>query len=177
MFSLLLPLRAIAFQLLFLLVVISIESLVIEKNLSLPRKISVEYATSINLIAAVSGWVIFFYCSPHFPPESQKMLIDFILFNHWSNSTYLLLFACGFFTFFITLTIKIAGFEVIEVLIQTREEEKKRRTLNDPRNFYKSSIPNFETTVVAIALLRAQSYSHMVISIILIAQLLHTQQQ
>ena len=174
MFSLLLPLRAIVFQLLFLLVTISLESFVIEKHLDVPRKTSVDYAASINLIATVSGWLIFFYFEPHLPPVPQTVLMKFILFNEWSESTLILLFAFGFFTFFITLIIKIAGFELLEILAQTTAEEQQRRTLNDPKNFYKSSIKNFETTVVAVTLLRAHSYSHVVISLVLIAQLLQT---
>lgn len=172
MFSLVLPLRAIAFHLLFLLVAIAIESFVIEKQLGLPRKISVDYATSINLIATVSGWIFFFYCEPYLPPVPHSVLIDYVLFNKWSNPTSILLFVLGFSTFFIALPLKIAGFEILELVIQTREEEKKRRTLNDPTNFYKSNIKNFETTVVAVTLLRAQFYNYIVILAILIVQLL-----
>lgn len=48
-----LPLRAVMFQILFLLVAIAVESFIFKKKLHLSGRTSIEYATSINLFSTI----------------------------------------------------------------------------------------------------------------------------
>lgn len=79
-----LPLRAVMFQILFLLVAIAVESFIFKKNLHLSGRNSIEYATSINLFSTIIGWLIFFFFVPLLPINLQGQLINFILFNDFA---------------------------------------------------------------------------------------------
>ncbi|NJR39502.1 MAG: hypothetical protein HC781_12655 [Leptolyngbyaceae cyanobacterium CSU_1_4] len=54
------PLRAIAFQIVFLLMAIAIEATVLHKQLNIPPKQSIQFAASINLLTTVAGWLVTF---------------------------------------------------------------------------------------------------------------------
>ncbi len=83
-----LPLRAVAFQSLFLLVAIAIEAyvfrhLLTSKQKPLGLKTSIKYAITLNLLAAVIGWVTFFLAQPFLPPVLKIQLISFIFFDQF----------------------------------------------------------------------------------------------
>ena len=60
-----LPLRAIISESLILLVIIAMESWFFQLRLNLTPKVSVEYATVMNLISTCIGWVFFYlWCKP-----------------------------------------------------------------------------------------------------------------
>jgi hypothetical protein len=79
-----LPLRAIAFQSLFLLLAISIEALVLFRFLlDLDYKTSVRYATTLNLFSTVVGWLIFFSIQSFLPEYLRVQLISYFFFEHF----------------------------------------------------------------------------------------------
>lgn len=83
-----LPLRAVAFQSLFLLVAIAIEAyvfrhLLTSKDKPFGLKTSIQYAITLNLLAAVIGWVAFFLAQPFLPPVLRIQLISFIFFDQF----------------------------------------------------------------------------------------------
>ncbi|MGC9505151.1 filament integrity protein FraC [Baaleninema sp.] len=75
-----LPLRAIACQILFIFLTIAIESTVIHRQLKITKRTSTYYAVSINLICVVIGWVIFFYIFQNLNPANlfKVQTISFI---------------------------------------------------------------------------------------------------
>ena len=56
MFETVYPLRAVAFQLLFFLIAIAIESLILRRRRNIDRQTSLEYAAFMNLLTIVLGW-------------------------------------------------------------------------------------------------------------------------
>jgi hypothetical protein len=79
-----LPLRAIAFQSLFLLLAISIEALVLFRFLSsLDYKTSVRYSTTINLFSTIVGWLVFFGVQAFLPEYLRVQLISYFFFEHF----------------------------------------------------------------------------------------------
>ncbi len=87
-FSLVLPLRAIIFQMLFLSLAIAIEALVFQKQWKLSRKASIEYSLGLNLFSTCLGWLLFFAFQPFLPPNLKKQIITFVFFNNIvENST------------------------------------------------------------------------------------------
>lgn len=80
----LLPIQTILFQLLFLLVAIALEAVALHRYLEISRKTSIDYATAINLLSTVIGWLIFFYLQPYLPNFFKEPLISYILFNSFS---------------------------------------------------------------------------------------------
>lgn len=79
-----LPLRAIAFQSLFLLLAISIEAVVLFKLLpDLDYKTSAKYSTSINLFSTVVGWLVFFSVQVFLPETLRIQLISYFFFERF----------------------------------------------------------------------------------------------
>jgi hypothetical protein len=124
MFSVL-PLRAIAFQCLFLLLAIAIEAAVLREVLKLPYRKSVEYAASINLLSTVVGWLIFFSFEPLFPADLKLQLINCIFFDQWSSRIAPWIILAGFATFFISFLVKLSGLDLLRLLLQDKKEEKE----------------------------------------------------
>ena len=56
-----LPLGAILFNFLFLLIAIPIEAYVFNRRLNFDKKTSIFYAISMNLFSSALGWTIFFF--------------------------------------------------------------------------------------------------------------------
>lgn len=82
MFSFVLPLRAILFQMLFLSLAIAIEALVFQKQWKLSRKASIEYSLGLNLFSTGLGWLVFFAVQPFLSPNLKKQIITFVFFNN-----------------------------------------------------------------------------------------------
>ncbi|MBC6479797.1 MAG: hypothetical protein GDA56_20445 [Hormoscilla sp. GM7CHS1pb] len=169
-----LPLRAIVFQLLLTLVAIAIESFILHRRLKLSRKTSLEYAVSLNLLTLFAGWYLFFVFFGTFPSEMKSSLMQFILFNQYYKDILLLLFVfvAVSLTFLITLAIKIKGWEILEYL---RNEVLFEYESESKENFIKK--PNFfnPASVRGMTIMQAHSFSYSAISLLLVINLLLTQ--
>jgi hypothetical protein len=113
-----LPLRAIAFQILFLLVAIAIEAGILRQRLLLGFRPSVQYATSVNLAAVVAGWIAFLVIEPLSSPPIKAQIISYVMFNRllingWNAEVGGVIFAIGLTAFFATFFIKAKGLEII----------------------------------------------------------------
>lgn len=115
-----LPLRAIMFQILFLLTAIAVEAFVLEQKMSFTRRVSIEYAASLNLVSTVLGWLIFFIIQPLLPLNLQLQLISFILFGHFAPqlgfSLIRIFFDLGLFSLLIFLLVISIEFMALEFL-------------------------------------------------------------
>ncbi|MEL6815085.1 MAG: filament integrity protein FraC [Cyanobacteria bacterium J06598_3] len=112
-----LPLRAIAFQVLFLLVAVTIESWLFRRKLGIAYDKSVKYAILVNLAAVVAGWVAFLAFEPLAPADIKAQIISYVLFNRmllrgWTTETGGILFVMGLIAFFVTYFIKAKGLEL-----------------------------------------------------------------
>ena len=113
-----LPLRMVAFQLLFLLVAIAIESAILRQRLRFGFKTSVQYTLAINLAAIVVGWFAFLVIEPLSPIEIKSQVISYILFdrlsvNGWSAQIGATICIIGLAAFLITFLVKLKGLELI----------------------------------------------------------------
>jgi hypothetical protein len=103
-----LPLRAIVFQCLLLLVAIALEAQVLRKQLQLGYQPSIRYAASLNLLTVVLGWMAFFSVESLLPDDLRTQLISYVLFGNFyvnglSGSLGIFIVVAGLVTFFITL--------------------------------------------------------------------------
>ena len=113
-----LPLKAIVFQVLFLMVAVTIEAGILRQRLRLGFKTSVQYATVANLAAIVAGWITFLVLEPLSPPEIKTQIISYILFdrlliNGWTTEIGASLFVAGLIAFFATFYIKLEGIKLL----------------------------------------------------------------
>jgi hypothetical protein len=132
MFPSVLPLRAIAYQILFLLIAIAIEAWVLRRLLKTAPRQSIQYATTVNLLCTIVGWLAFFlfYAFTSALPSGATTrfdvnLIDFIFFDRWSSETATSLIFISFVMFFASFAIKQGGLSGLRWLLQTEPKSKK----------------------------------------------------
>ena len=128
------PLPMVLFQTLFLLVAIIVEAMVLRQNLRWSRRISLERAATMNLLAVTVGWILFFFIEPILPPGLQEQVISFIFFdrffaNEWSSSLAILLVAVGIVAFFLTFFIKLEGLTLLLRLLKPPDFQTRAQIL------------------------------------------------
>ena len=132
-----LPLRAIAFQTLFLLVAIALEAAVLRQKLRFGFQPSIRYAASINLLATSLGWIVFWMFEIFAPDDLKTQVISYILFGHfspietnfWLDNMGLWTVLAGLIIFFVAFWIKLKG---LEALLWILEVPSSRERSADP---------------------------------------------
>ncbi|MGI0488312.1 filament integrity protein FraC [Pantanalinema rosaneae CENA516] len=122
MFDSILPLRAIIFQMLFLLVTIALEGLVFFKNLNLDYKTSMRYAAVLNLFSTFLGWLFFFQINQFLPEDVQRQFISYIFFdrffpNPWFAAVTPIIILTSLGIFIGTFLVELNGLELLEYLL------------------------------------------------------------
>ena len=115
-----LPLRAVLFQLLFLVTAIALESMVLRNRLGLDRKISIQFAATTNLLSTVIGWMLFFVIEPLLSPELHSQLISYIFFDLTTNPP--LLIGLAFVSFIATFLVKLEAITWLELLLGMKKD-------------------------------------------------------
>ncbi|WP_017297009.1 filament integrity protein FraC [Nodosilinea nodulosa] len=108
------PLRAVAFQSLLLMVAIVLEAMVLRQRLRLGYRISMQYAATVNLLATSLGWVAFLAIEAVLPPDLRNQIISYVLFNRfyensWRDVLPVVVVVTAIAAFFITYWIKLQG--------------------------------------------------------------------
>ena len=81
------PLRAIVFQSLLLMVAIVLEAMVLRQQLRLGYRPSMQYAATLNLLATSLGWMAFLAIEAMLPLSLRSQIISYVLFNRfYANS-------------------------------------------------------------------------------------------
>ncbi|ASC73497.1 hypothetical protein XM38_044640 [Halomicronema hongdechloris C2206] len=111
-----LPLRAIAFQCVCLLVAIALEGAVLRQHLRLGYQTSVQYAATVNLFATSLGWLTFLGLEPLAAAPLQRQIISYVLFdqfyaNSMASQLIWMLLAVGILCFFATFFVKLQALE------------------------------------------------------------------
>jgi hypothetical protein len=104
-----LPVRAVAFQILFLVVAIAIEAMILRSRLYLTRKQSMQYAVVVNLLTTISGWMVFFIIEPWLPETWRSYIMGYVFFGVKSIPPTLIM--AGFGMFIITFWLKVQGLD------------------------------------------------------------------
>jgi hypothetical protein len=169
------PLRAIAFQIVFLLMAIAIEATILHKRLNISPKQSVQFAASLNLSTTVLGWLgIFFLLSTSLvlptplTRELKMALMNFIFFDQRSKgSTELLIMIC-FVTFFVSLGVKWLGLVGLDWLMkkdlpETPPVVTETRVFISPQRKLREFRPRFDAIFVA----NAWSYSAILVALLI----------
>lgn len=117
-----LPLRAIAFQSMLLLVAIALEAIVLRQRLRLGFQPSVQYAASLNLFATSLGWIFFLLLEPLAPPPLQTQIISYVLFDRFYpnplfDSRGVFIIVAGMGVFFLTFLVKVKALEWLTRLL------------------------------------------------------------
>ena len=111
-----LPLRAIVFQVLLMLVAIALEAGILRQRLRLKFQDSIRYAATLNLFATGIGWIFFLGLEPLAPPPLRTQIMSYILFGRFYRNELLgtltpIIIALGLGAFFATFGLKLKGLE------------------------------------------------------------------
>ncbi|NEQ67101.1 MAG: hypothetical protein F6K21_16660 [Symploca sp. SIO2D2] len=171
-----LPLETIVFQTLLLLVAIALEARVFYHRLNLGRQISIKYAASINLLAAIISWLLFFLVQNWIPQELETEVINFIFFDRIAASQTqqitMLTVSIGVAIFFITFFIKLKGLDFLQALLKEmstteesdEDEEAPTTQLQALANrFNQVAVERNPNQATAVLLANAHSYSGIVL--------------
>lgn len=160
-----LPLRAIISESLILLVIIAMESWFFQLRLNLIPKVSVEYATVMNLIYTCIGWVFFIYgvsLLPNISNTWEKQIVAYILFSKIPAITPLFILLIFLF-FLISIIIKLVCFNLCESL-WNKESKTHSTGIKISQALRELRTPKFMVITVA------HTCSHLVIWLILFWQ-------
>ncbi|MBW4695671.1 MAG: hypothetical protein KME27_28305 [Lyngbya sp. HA4199-MV5] len=178
MFFEVLPLRAVVFQTLFLLIAIALEAPIFHRTLELDYKASMQSTISVNLLSTFIGWICFFLGQPFLPIEWQVQLISFIFFEQFHADSLLLnvapvLVVLTLGMFLGTFLIKLQGLALLDRLLE-RKQEPTGAIAEKPIRFRskQTQLIRFRSNSRIYAVLVANAASFSVILLLLFLRLL-----
>lgn len=169
-----LPLGAILFNFVFLLVAIPLEAYVFNKRLNFDKKTSIFYAISVNHFSSALGWTIFFLLEPVLPIYLKSELINYVFFNTFkSSNTQSVLILTTVIIFFTTVIMKffllqIFVFFLKEDVFKKKEEVAVTQQKPQRRRWRVPSKVRFQSTNLVTTTLIANALSYSAITLILL---------
>ncbi len=163
-----LPLKAILFQLLFVVLAIAIEAIVLQRYLGIGRKTSIQYTATANLLSTVVGWFIFFVAAPLLPPDWQLQLVNFVFFDLTNNTP--ILVGLAFLTFLGTFVVKLQSLQWLDLILENKkpdEAEAKDVAKFRGRSGQRQAFANVPSRALAVLWANAASFSAIALIIAL----------
>jgi hypothetical protein len=173
-----LPLRAIAFQFMFLLIAIAIEGYVLYRLLSIKHRDSMQYSATVNLLSTFVGWLVFFAAQRFIPANIKLQIISYIFFerfhtNFWQTGIAPNLVLTMLALFIGTFLIELKGLELLEYALGKVKKEPKVEVEKVSRfRGRKNRVVGIKANDNAYALLVANAASFSTILLILLARYL-----
>jgi hypothetical protein len=168
--DLVLPLRAMVLQALFLTVAVAIEAAVFERQFGISRSGSVIYSFALNLLSTVAGWFIFLTVEPFLPADWRMAAMSFIFFNQVFGNFDLSVVApvLAFCTFLGTLFLELQAMNLFLAIwskpAPNLDYDSSNRKYDRTRRYRSSATSRYRRT----ALLRANGYSYGAILLLLL---------
>ncbi|MBW4566384.1 MAG: filament integrity protein fraC [Mojavia pulchra JT2-VF2] len=164
----LLPIGAILFNLLFILLAIAIEAYVFNSRLKFDKRTSIFYAIAINLFSSVIGWIVFYVIEPMLPIDLRTELINYIFFNTFKPSTQALIILTAFIIFFGTFLVKFFLLRGFSLLLNEEVGKKQEDTQNQRMKLRQANRYKLQNTHLFTTLLIANSLSYSAITLVLL---------
>jgi hypothetical protein len=163
------PLGAILFSFLFLLISIPLEAYILNATLKFDKKTSSFYAICMNLFSNVIGWAIFFLIEPLMSNRLKSGFMNLIFFNQILPNLINLMILTAFIVFFGTFVLKSL---ILRVALISLTDFWKNQPESTPQVFYsrrdfkrKLQTKNIFTSVL---IANAISYTAVVLILFLI---------
>ncbi|NET00129.1 MAG: filament integrity protein fraC [Sphaerospermopsis sp. SIO1G1] len=164
-----LPIGAIVFETLFLLIAIPIEAYILHKTLKFDKRTSIFYSISMNVFSSVIGWSFFFVFEPIMPVQIKSELISYVFFNYFKNpSTQNYIIMLSFVIFLATF---LAKFLLLKVSIVSLDEFKKKENLletSQRQKILRHEIMKIQNSNLVTSTLMANSLSYSAITLIIL---------
>jgi hypothetical protein len=161
------PLRAIVYQLLFVVLAISVEAFVLQRYLGIGRKTSIQYTSTGNLLSTVVGWFLFFIVEPLLPPLWQQQFLEFVFFNSAANQA--LLIGLTLPIFLGTFIVKLQSIEWLDLILGYKKPaEEEAQDVAKFRGRAAQRQPFADIPSRALGVLWANSASFSVIAFVIL---------
>ncbi|MBK1986409.1 filament integrity protein fraC [Sphaerospermopsis aphanizomenoides BCCUSP55] len=163
-----LPIGAIVFETLFLLIAIAIEGYVLNRSLKFDKKTSIFYAIAMNVFSSVIGWNIFFLVEPILDVQLKSELMSYIFFNNFKRpSTQSSLIVLGLLIFIGTFLVKL---HLLKILIISLSEGGKKEISDSSQRekLLKNEKIKLQNANLITTTLIANSMSYTAITLILV---------
>ena len=177
----LIPLKAIVFQSMLLLVAIALEAMVLRQHLRLGYQTSVQYAATINLLATSLGWIAFLGLEAVLPTALRQQIMSYVLFsrffnNNWLEALPVMMVMGAILVFFVTYWVKLQGLSALVALLGKAPVLEVPGLADRPRRSRASrrgapSAARTRTATYTVAVLQANALSFTVIVLLLFLQL------
>jgi hypothetical protein len=163
-----LPIGAILFETLFLLVAIPIEGYILHRNLKFDKKTSIFYAIAMNVFSSVIGWNVFFLVEPLLPVQLKSELISYVFFNNFtsSNSQSYIIFLC-FLIFFFTFMVKFLLLKIMMITLGDLSNKQDISATSQREKIVMNEKMKLQNTSLVTSTLIANSLSYTAITLIL----------
>ncbi|MCP6763231.1 MAG: filament integrity protein fraC [Fischerella sp. CENA71] len=166
------PLGAILFSFLFLLISIPLEAYILNSVLKFDKKTSSFYAICMNLFSNVVGWIIFFWIEPFIPVRLRTGLMNLIFFDQilpgMINSMILTAFIVFFGTFVVKSFILRAALISLTDFWKKQDESDSQKILSRREFKMRLQAKNIFTSVL---IANALSYTAVVLILFLIIRI------
>ncbi|QSV55721.1 MAG: filament integrity protein fraC [Dolichospermum sp. UKL201] len=164
-----LPIGAIFFEILFLLIAIPLEAYILNKWLKFDKRTSIFYAIALNVFSSVIGWIVFFIIEPMLPIPIKAELINYIFFNklkYPSMSTMIVLLS---FTIFIaTFLVKFLLMKILIIFMNESGKKPQPEITSSQQRASYMNIVKLQNTNLITATLIANSLSYSAITFIIL---------
>jgi hypothetical protein len=164
-----LPIGAIVFEILFLLVAIPIEGYILHKNLKFDKKTSIFYSIGINVFSSVIGWNMFFMVEPILPVLLKSEIISYVFFNNFKNPRTLnYIIMLSFLVFLGTFLVKFLLMKLLILLLNELGKSEDISQTSQRQKLFRIEKMKIQNSNLVTSILIANSFSYSAITIILV---------
>ena len=176
----LIPLKAVVFQSMLLLVAIALEAMVLRQHLRLGYQTSVQYAATINLLTTSLGWIAFLSLEALLPTTLRQQVMSYVLFNRffdnpWLDALPVMMVIAAIVVFFSTYWVKLQGLSLLVALLGKAPafeppdlSDRRRRSASRRGD---ATAARSRTATYTLAVLQANALSFTAIVVLLFLQL------
>jgi hypothetical protein len=164
-----LPIGAILFETLFLLIAIPLEGYILNRSLKFDKKTSIFYAIAMNVFSSVIGWNVFFLIEPILSVPIKSELISYVFFNTFKNprtQNYIIL--TGFVIFIATFLVKFLFLKLLIITLGEGAKKQETTEYSQRQKSLKNEKLKLQNTSLVTTALIANSLSYTATTLILV---------
>lgn len=164
-----LPVGAIFFEILFLLIAIPLEAYILNRWLKFDKRTSIFYAIALNVFSSVIGWIVFFTVEPILSIAIKKELINYVFFNKLQDPSIGTIIVLLSFTIFIaTFLVKFLLMKILIIFMGEGGKKTETEIISSQQRASYMNMAKLQNTNLITATLIANSLSYTAITFIIL---------
>ena len=164
-----LPIGAVFFEILFLLIAIPLEAYILNRWLKFDKRTSIFYAIALNVFSSVIGWIVFFTVEPILSIAIKKELINYVFFNKLQDPSIGTIIVLLSFTIFIaTFLVKFLLMKILIIFMGEGGKKTETEIISSQQRASYMNMAKLQNTNLITATLIANSLSYSAITFIIL---------